>query len=224
MKRIGLIAGMCVLCLYVQARVIKVDTSLIIKTKNVAEMIESAELAPEEYQHVIKKYRDIYAVALTFYPELRNKNIRIIEKSLSSTLRVRPTLFSLFSKSNRAYKIFIDTLKFNMDHYNNNIRFNAQTGAMGHELAHIIDYETKNNRQMIGMALKYVFSTEYRRKVERQTDSLAAARGLGQQLLVFRQYIHECPEIPVKYKKMKKKFYLSERELRKQLAEMKLND
>jgi len=224
MQRLGILGLMLVLVSLASVHGIEPDgisNKLFLKADKVDMILDTAGIESLVYVNMDKKYNRLMLLVFAYYPELLDKNIDIIEKPLKSSLQVRPSAWSMFGKNdNRQYKIYIDTAKFNMVDIQADERFNAQAGAMGHELAHIIDYESKSNLSIIWMGLKYVLSPNYRKGVERNTDAHTASRGLGYQLLLFRRYIKESPNIPRRYKEMKKQFYLSQKELIKELAEV----
>jgi hypothetical protein len=62
------------------------------------------------------------------------------------------------------------------------------TGLLAHELSHIEVYE-RMNWFMLGLyGLRYSFSDNFKRTVERDTDLLAIRHGYGEELLAYREY------------------------------------
>ena len=112
--------------------------------------------------------------------------------------------------------------------YNPNLRglnyeelsFNALVGWIGHEFAHLIDYSSMNNRELLGFIAAQVFDKREMRKTERQADKETIKRGLGIQLLDGVAFFEKNTNVSKRYRKRKKKNYLSEEEI---IADIKRN-
>lgn len=152
-------------------------------------------------------------VALMHYPELINVRITFKKKLLKSTLATRPKGTEVFHKKGRRhYIIYINTTKkvnVPLDHTS----FNAQVGVIGHELAHIIDYESKSTLTLISNGFGYL-SKGFRKKLEHKTDKTTIFHGLGWQLYDWSFYIIHYEDIPLKYLEYKKKIYLKPEEIK----------
>jgi len=151
-------------------------------------------------------------VALTHFPELINVRITFKEKKLHSTMATRPKgLEVLHKKGKREYVIYINTTdKVNVpvDHTS----FNAQVGVIGHELAHIVDYESKSTMRLLANGFGYL-SNSFRQKLEHKTDKSTIAHGLGWQLYDWSFYVIHYEDITPKYLEYKKKIYLKPGEI-----------
>ena len=131
-----------------------------------------------------KKLELAFYVALNRYPELHDRSIILKLKSISSTMQAQPSPNFIFKrKKKRAYRIFVnDNPELTGINYQD-LSFNALVGWIGHEFAHLIDYSSMNNRELLGFIAAYVFDKREMRKTERQADKETIKRGLGIQLL-----------------------------------------
>jgi hypothetical protein len=68
------------------------------------------------------------------------------------------------------------------------LSFNALLGALGHELAHVADFQSKTTWDIIGHAVKNV-SARYIDRFEFNTDAICIAHGLGYQLLEWSSFV-----------------------------------
>lgn len=155
-------------------------------------------------------------VALMHYPELKETAIVFKEKTLKSTMAARPKgLQVLRSKGKRTYVIYINTsesVKVPVD----SVSFNAKVGVIGHELAHVLDYEQKSSLRVIGNGFGYV-SKKFRAKFERATDQRTIDHGLGWQCYDWSHYVFHYKNIPPEYLEYKKKTYMGYEEIEQQL-------
>lgn len=147
-------------------------------------------------------------IALSRYPELAHVKIEFVFKKIATTMAARPCSNVLFRKGgNRDYRIFINTdaekIKGVLLHQ---VPFNAQVGIIGHELAHILDYESKSAGGLVVTGIRYV-SKKFRSRMEKETDQIAIQRGFGWQLYAFTDYLFTCKEVPASYLEYKKKVY-----------------
>ena len=155
-----------------------------------------------------------FYVALCHYPELYDKRISLRLKSLVSTMQAQPSPDFLFQrKSKRAYRIFVNNNP-NLTGINyKELSFNGLVGWIGHEFAHLIDYNAMNNRELLGFIAGYVFDKRTMRRTERNADKETIKRGLGIQLLDGVAFFEKHNKVSKKYRKRKQKNYLSEKEI-----------
>jgi hypothetical protein len=158
--------------------------------------------------------------AREYYPELNKENIKIRFSSIDSVMQSRPKIISLFQKK-RTYLIIINNNPLNTGLSYTEIDKQTLIGWFGHELAHIIDYKKMNNFQLIVFGIKYLFSNNFRRNIERKTDKLTIKKGLGKQLIKSIKAITKNPKIKINYKKKISQFYLKVKEVKKTI---KLNN
>lgn len=151
-----------------------------------------------------------FQIARKFYPELNDINIDIVFKSIKTTLAARPRLSFLFiSKGKRKYVIFINNNNYKYKGVKfEELSLNAKVGVFGHELAHILDYETKSRWKVLGTGVKYLFK-DGKKRLESEIDYIAIERGLGWQIFDFSDYVLNRSDCCPDYKKFKKEIYFA---------------
>lgn len=92
------------------------------------------------------------------------------------------------------------------------VPFNAQIGVIGHELAHIVDYDSKTKTGLIFMAAGYICPNK-RRQIENRVDEITIEHGLGYQVKDFSKFVLNNEAINKRYLKYKKKFYYNPNQL-----------
>lgn len=148
-----------------------------IKTETLEEEFGLNKSIPQKHERAI-------LTALAQYPELRPVPIVFKEAPSLLPLSCKPTIPSLLmSQQRRTYKITISTrsLPGLAPILFKNYSFNARVGIIGHELAHVVDYENTSSLDILKMGAKYPFST-FRKRLERSTDLRTIQHGLGWEL------------------------------------------
>ena len=175
------------------------------KTKKISKKDDRLELA--------------FYVALRHYPELRKTNIRVKFKKINSTMAAQPEAdFIVKSRNDRRYKIIINSSKETIGMNYEDLTFNALVGWIGHELAHITDYNKKSNSQLVQFISNYLFSRKHMKHTENCADKEAVKRGLGYALYEGVHELFKNPKIFKHYKDRNKEYYLTPDEI---LAEIK---
>lgn len=170
----------------------------------------------------VKEFELQSLIALSYYPELKDVTITFQYHDIKTTMEVRPEYTSAFKNHNRKYIIFIDN-----DTHNNegvllrDVSFNAQIGVIGHELAHIIDFEKRSVKSLLLLAVDYVTLKKHAR-YERSIDEYAIKRGFGWQELEFADFMQNKSKATARYKRFKQINYLSSSEIEEEIAKMKL--
>jgi hypothetical protein len=170
----------------------------------------------------VKEFELQSLIALSYYPELKDVTITFQYHDIKTTMEVRPEYTSAFKNHNRKYIIFIDN-----DTHNNegvllrDVSFNAQIGVIGHELAHIMDFEKRSVKSLLLLAVDYVTLKKHAR-YERSIDEYAIKRGLGWQELEFADFMQNKSKATARYKRFKQINYLSSSEIEEEIAKMKL--
>jgi hypothetical protein len=159
---------------------------------------------------VPQKYKEAALASLKYFPQLKNTKIIFKEANISTTMSARPAIASLFvKKCNRKYIIRIN------NNYNQNGKItldeaplNAQIGVIGHELAHIDDYQKRSFIGILIRGLSY-FSRNTKEKFEKAIDLETIKCGLGKNLYSWSHYVLHESDASLKYLLFKKKIYLS---------------
>lgn len=71
-----------------------------------------------------------------------------------------------------------------------NLSFNSQIGVIGHELAHISFYQSKQGFYLIKLALMHL-NKRYIDKIENNTDKSCIEHGLGHQILLWSKEVRQ---------------------------------
>lgn len=180
---------------------------------------DSLKIANGNNKEFLAGYELISLIALAHFPELKDTKIVFKSKSINSTMQAKPKGLNIFRrKGKRKYVVIINTInpKVPLD----SISFNAKIGVLGHELAHIIDYENKNSWQIIGIGLRYG-NKNYRAKFERATDQRTLDYGLKWQSYDFSTYVFKYNQNNTKYLDYKKKVYMTPDDILLQLDSIK---
>jgi len=160
-----------------------------------------------------EKYELQILIALSFYPELKHTTISFRRRELKTTMVARPKGIEVFrGKGKRHYIIYINdfpSAKVSPD----SVSFNAQVGVIGHELAHVVDYEQISSLKMLFVGFSYL-NKKFRAKFERATDLRTINHGLLWQCYDFALYVHNSKNAPAEYITYKKKFYMSPKEIK----------
>jgi hypothetical protein len=151
-------------------------------------------------------------LALSYYPEFINLPIKFVNKDIKTTMACQPDIKLMLKTGKRAYTIFIDTDKNGEGIELSEVPFNAQVGVIGHELAHIIDYENKNTLQLVGTGFGYLFGS-YKHHLEHKVDGITIKKGLGWQLREWADFAMNQSSASEQYKAFKKEIYMNPEEI-----------
>ena len=152
--------------------------------------------------------------ALSHYPELEKTQISFVFKQdiKGSVMQAQPVFKTLLNrKANRGYQINISAL-FKLTHAATPIHQlpeNIMVGWIGHELGHIMDYESRNNYGMVAFGLGYLLSEKYVKNAEKVADTIAVNHGLGNYIIATKRFILDNAELPQVYKDKIARLYLS---------------
>lgn len=151
-------------------------------------------------------------IALSYYPELKETKISFEYSKEATTMAARPKTSSMFSR--RRYLVLINDEEDFDGILLRNVPFNAQIGIIGHELAHIVDYQSMNFWGVLGILFRY---SDSKRKplFEKEIDYLTITRGLGWQLYdwaLFSMYANTYATDD--YKEFKRATYLTPDEIK----------
>ena len=163
--------------------------------------------------------------ALSFYPELKNTAIRFVFKKRlkGSVMQAQPLFTSLLRRrTNRSYQVNISAL-FRLTHSVTPIHQlpdEIMIGWIGHELGHIMDYESRSNRGLVAFGYNYLRSGKYVKKVEVIADTYAVNHGLGSYIIATKRFILDHAELPQAYKDKIARLYLSPDDIVEQVRKL----
>lgn len=160
---------------------------------------------------LLDEYAEIILVALSYYPELQDTHIRFEYSNEQTTMASRPA--SIFHP--RTYRVLINNDKDFTGIPLDSIPYNAAIGIVGHELAHIVDYERLTALGLLDRLLLYAHSARGKAYFERSIDLMTIDRGLGWQLYDWAMYAMYENQIATKeYKQFKEKTYLTPQQIK----------
>ena len=175
----------------------------------------------ENNKTFVDNYKAQCLKALSFYPELKDVNIEFREADIGTTLAARPILSSFFNTDyERKYEVIFNNAN-DCEVPFSELPEEGQVGILGHELAHILDYETKSFGQLLVTGCFYINAHSIR-NYERGIDRVTVERGLGEKLHDAYQYILEESQASLKYKKFKKFTYLEPHEILDHVREARI--
>ncbi len=139
------------------------------------------------------------------YPELKPAKIEIkLFQSDSNYFKSQFSIARFLTFQKISYVIFVNPEIFRRNAPENGIR-----AILAHELAHVLYYQRKNRFQLFGLA--GLTSKNFTAKFERRADLEAIARGYGEGLKSYREWLYQ--NIPLKRVKAKQRDYFSPEEI-----------
>ena len=148
-------------------------------------------------KEIPQQYEKPILTALSYFPELKDVHIVFKIKKKYTPLTTKPNLAGVFKrKDHRTYIITIsdhtiDTLKALLFQ---NLTFEQQVGVIGHELSHVVDFNSKNFLQTIAVGIGHI-SKRYLDKMEFNTDRICIQHGLGKYLLAYSKHVRETMHV-----------------------------
>ncbi len=140
-----------------------------------------------------KQHEQVIITVLQQYPELANTNIEFKIKRRITPLSAKPKLLSLLrNKTKRKYVILISnaTIKKLDGILLSSLSHASQLGVIGHELAHISEFESYKKINFIHLFFKQ-FSKKALDQFEFNTDRRCIDHGLGYELLSWSKEVRE---------------------------------
>ncbi|WKN30017.1 hypothetical protein PZB74_13690 [Porifericola rhodea] len=162
--------------------------------------------------------RDEVLEALSHYPELKNTPIDFVFRKdiIKSFMQAQPRWFGIFqSRRKRAYVVKITpALKLKEKSIPvEELPRETLIGWIGHELGHIMDYQTRSGLGLIRFGLGYLSSESYLKRAEQTADLFAINHGLGSEILSTKNFILDHAQIPMTYKNRIRRLYMSPEEV-----------
>ena len=144
-------------------------------------------------ENVPEKIKKMALKAISFYPELQNHTIEFAINSniRKSVMQAQPKFVSMFGSGKRTYLIKISRY-FKLKGVKTPIEDLPEgvlLGWIGHELGHIMDYTSKNTWSLILFGIGYLTSKGFIISAERAADTYAVNHGLGEYILLTKDFI-----------------------------------
>ncbi len=163
----------------------------------------------------VEEYLDPTLIALSHYPELRETPIEFKFSREATTMAARPQPLSMLLS--RRYVVVINNKEEFEGVRLSDVPYNAQIGIIGHELAHIADYENHNLFGVVGILFRY--SSKARKPLfEKEIDRATIDRGLGWQLYDWAAFALDSDNgTSEEYRQFKRKHYLTPDQIEQQI-------
>ena len=167
----------------------------------------------------------------TLYPivsnvsDLFDQKIKIKEAKISTTLNMRPTLWSLlFKKNNRRTYVLRINNNENFDGVLfDQVPFESQVGLLAHELMHVKDYLNRDLFGVLERGWQYL-SRRGRIKFEGEIDQMVIDSGLSQFLFQWANYVLNDSDASDSYKDYKRAVYMTPADIIEAMENMGLLD
>ncbi len=158
-------------------------------------------------QDAVEKTRALVNEIVTkSYPEIKLEKIRIKTfKSNSNYFKARFSYTRFFTFQKMRHLLYVNPSVFEKGAPGEGIR-----GIVAHELAHILYYTEKNRFELLGLAS--LASKSFTTKFERRADLEAIARGYGEGLIKYREWLYK--NVPASKLDNKKRDYFTPEEIR----------
>ncbi len=160
----------------------------------------------------LKEYELQTLIALSYYPELADENIRFTYGSINSTAQTTVTVGSIFKRLDKHYIIIINNDIKKTGMLLSDAPFDGQVALIAHELAHVIDFKDRGFFEMLWWGISYLI-VKPRMKIEIEADIITIHHGLGWPLLSWTDFVLNHSTANRKYIKMKRSKYLSTNEI-----------
>jgi hypothetical protein len=155
-----------------------------------------------------EKYDSLIVFLSDTFEDLHNIKIIVKEKTIGTTMAMRPTLFSMLKKpQNRTYVLCIN----NRDEFSGvllkDVPREARVGIMAHELMHVRDYKSRNFLGLAERGWQYL-SKRGKHKFEHEIDQMVIDSGFGFFLYYWKAHLMDESDIDNNYRKFKKRVYM----------------
>ena len=176
-------------------------------------LIDSLECYYGSTKVLLHEYKEPILIALSYYPELKETPIEFKYSREATTMAARP-IYSSLLYGKRSYQVLINNDPDFKGIPLSAVPFNAQVGVIGHELAHIVEYENRSLWGVMELGCRYL-NKHFKPHFERSTDKETIVRGLGWQLYDWAKYsMYDNPYATEEYKQFKRKTYMRPEEIK----------
>lgn len=168
--------------------------------------------------------REEVLIALSHYPELADTRIDFVFRKdiLKSFMQAQPKWYGIFQGKRRRRYIVKITPALQLKNKSipvEELPTDALVGWIGHELGHIMDYETRTGVGLIRFGIGYLTSEKYLKKAEQTADLFAINHQLGSEILSTKHFILKHADIPLAYKERIRRLYMSPEEVMEHIDE-----
>ena len=141
---------------------------------------------------------------LEHYPELDTIPIDfVIDDGIhNSFMQAKPRPLSLLKKRNkRTYQVQLMSSLMIGDSVipTHLLPEDALMGWFGHEIGHLVDYESMDNIEIMILGIRYIFSKNYVIRTEKRVDLIAIGHGLGKENIAWKEFVLNQPLLPKAY-------------------------
>ncbi len=172
-------------------------------------------------KELLQKYDVPALIALSYYPELINEQIRFKLAEINSTARTTLTLGSIFKKINKQYIILINEDIEKTGLILSDAPFDAQVAVIGHELSHVTDFKTMSFFNMAWWGLRYLVKKQ-QTNIEIRADKSTIRHGLGWPLYYWTDFVLNHSKANKHYKRIKETRYMQPNEILEYMYKHKL--
>lgn len=150
-----------------------------------------------------EKFKDIFENAKLRHKEIQGVDIKLkFSKELFFTMRASVEISSLFDQT-RKYIIYVNLQRKDIL---SKLSEDDLIGWFGHELAHVVEYDSMSNFELFLFTIKYLFNPKFRFSVEKRINAFTCNNGFVTELFgVWKKFI-SLDTINKKYKEYIKKY------------------
>lgn len=168
---------------------------------------------------------EIVLKTLKHYPELDDISIDFVFDNgmHNSFMQAKPRPMTLLKgHKKRVYKIQMMSAMMINDTIIpiHQLPEKALMGWVGHEIAHIVDYNEMNTLDIVLFSINYLLSKNFIIKTEARVDIIAIEHQLGDEIIAMKEYILNHYSLPEAYRAKIRNIYLSPDEVRELMTEV----